>query len=201
LLVRPVFTESEAKLEAMPAAEPDDLALAIVQTVQAGARIVNLSVGIPSTSSHVNSDLNRALDFAARHGALVIAAAGNQSFVGTTEITQHSWVIPVVSCDLNGRLTQESNLSASTGRRGLIAPGRGLSVRSSDGCLVPLQGTSIATPFVSGTAALLMSLYPDVPVACVRHALLVGVMARRRSIVPPLLNAMLAHQIMRQFSN
>jgi hypothetical protein len=53
----------------------------------------------------------------------VIVAAGNQGTLGSTAITCHPWVIPVVGYDLQGRPMNHSNLGSSIGRRGLGAPG------------------------------------------------------------------------------
>ena len=49
----------------------------------------------------------------------MVAAAGNQGTLGSSAITRHPWVIPVVACDLRGRPMNESNLGSSIGRRGL----------------------------------------------------------------------------------
>ena len=56
----------------------------------------------------------------------MVAAAGNQGTVGSSVITRHPWVIPVIACDLQGRPTTESNLGSSIGRRGLAAPGENI---------------------------------------------------------------------------
>ena len=64
-----------------------------------------------------------ALDHAMRRGVLVVAAAGNQATVGSTVITRHPWVIPVVAYDADGAPMGQSNFGNSIGRRGLGAPG------------------------------------------------------------------------------
>jgi Subtilisin-like serine proteases len=51
-----------------------DEASAIVYAVDHGARIINLSLGGPSTTSTEK----KAMDYAASHGVLVVAAAGNE---------------------------------------------------------------------------------------------------------------------------
>jgi hypothetical protein len=46
LLVRPIFPEASAVNGAMPSATPTELATAIVETIKAGARVINLSAAL-----------------------------------------------------------------------------------------------------------------------------------------------------------
>jgi subtilisin family serine protease len=58
-----------------------------------------------------------------------------------------------------------------------------------------LAGTSLAAPFVTGSIALLMSLWPAVGAATIRYRLTHGAgHARRTAVVPPLLDAWAAHE-------
>lgn len=57
-------------------------------------------------------------------------------------------------------------------------------------------GTSVAAPFVTGTVALLWSLFPDAAVEEIRRAVTRSSFSRRGSIVPPLLDAEGAYRIM-----
>ena len=126
---------------------------------------------------------------------MVVAAAGNQGAVGGSVITRHPWVIPVIAYDLKGRPMNLSNLGASIGRCGLGAPGE---VVTSLGVTNPLTmgGTSAATPFVTGTAALIWSEFPGATAADVRSAVTMAAAPRRTTIVPPLLNALASYQAM-----
>ena len=90
LLVRPIFAETAPANQLIPSATPEDLATAITECISAGARLLNLSAALtqlPSTKDEVT--LTRALDYAARRGVIVVAAAGNQGTVGSTVITRH----------------------------------------------------------------------------------------------------------------
>ncbi|MBJ7330678.1 MAG: S8 family serine peptidase [Solirubrobacteraceae bacterium] len=190
LLVRPIFEEANAD-GTLPLATPDDVARAIVECVDAGARIINLSAATGEPTIRVEASLRHALDHVMRRGALVVAAAGNQGTLGSSEITRHPGVIPVVGYDLEGRPMAHSNFGRSAGRWGLGGPGAG--IVSLDA--VPRFGTSFAAPFVAGTLALLWSLFPDADAARLRRALSHGL--RRTTVIPPLMNAQTAHEALK----
>ena len=194
LLVRPIFAESTSTDGVMPNATPADLAAAIVECIDAGARAINLSVALAQPSSKHERQLEEALDHAARRGVIVVAAAGNQGAIGSSAITRHPWVIPVVACDLAGRPLRQSNLAGSIGRRGLSAPGDQITSLSSDEKTAISAGTSVAAPFVTGAVALLWSTFPKATAAKVKTAIIPRVSSRRASIVPQLLNARAAYQ-------
>lgn len=195
LLVRPVFTDGAAGTPAeMPIASPKELAAAIVEIVEAGARLINLSVALAEPSSKFEPELQNALDHAAHRGVIVVAAAGNQGTLGSSAITRHPWVIPVVACDRNGRLVGSSNLGLSIGRQGLAAPGDTITSLRPDGGTTTLSGTSVAVPFVTGAIALLWSIFPSAAASWIRHAVGEGARSPRRSVAPPLLDAAAALQ-------
>ena len=195
LLVRPIFAEAPTNEEQMPSASAAALAEAIIGVIDAGARIINLSVALQGPSPGGGRSLQDALDFALRRGVVVVAAAGNQGAVGGSVITRHPWVIPVIAYDLRGRPMDLSNLGASIGRCGLGAPGEAV---TSLGVTDPLTmgGTSAATPFVTGAVALVWSEFPGASAAEVRFAVTTAVAPRRTTIVPPLLNAWASHHAM-----
>jgi subtilisin family serine protease len=190
LLVRPIFREFGDR-GSIPAATPEDVATAITECVEAGARVVNLSAATGAPTTRIEDRLTHALDFAVARGALVVAAAGNQATLGSSSITRHAGVIPVVGYDGVGRPMQASNSGGSAGRRGLGAPGEAIVSLEADGGLVSRSGTSFAAAFVTGAIALLWSLFPGARVEQVRRALNPGV--RRTSVIPPLLDASAAH--------
>src|SRR5262249_56173260 len=125
-----------------------DLAAAIVDCVDAGARILNLSVALVQPSTQGQRELENTLNQSARRGVIIVAAAGNQGTLGSSVITRHPSVIPVAACDRNGPPLNISNLGRSIGRRGLSAPGADvMSLGTSEG-LKTFAGTSAAAPFV-----------------------------------------------------
>ena len=196
VLVRPIFAENSAANGDMPSAAPEDLAQAILDCLDAGARVLNVSAALARPSIKNARALQEALDRAARRGVIVIVAAGNQGTLGSTAITCHPWVIPVVAYDLQGRLMDHSNLGSSIGRRGLGAPGDGVTSLGSQGEPLTLGGTSAAAPFVTGAIALMWSEFPRATATEMKLAVTRTSMPRRTTVVPPLMDAWAAYQAM-----
>jgi len=197
LLARPIFPETTSGNEPLPSATPEELAAAIIESVDAGARLLNLSAALVQLPSSAGKRaLEYALDYAAKRGVIVVVAGGNQGWVGSTVMTRHPWVIPVAACDLRGRPLSESNLGNSIGRRGLSAPGEGVSSLASEGKSFASGGTSVAAPFVTAAIALAWSEFPTASAAQVRLAVTQAHAPRRASVVPPLLNAWAIYQAM-----
>lgn len=178
----------------MPSATPQELAAAIQDCLNAGVRVINLSLALAHPSTKGEQALEEVLNQCARLGVLVVAAAGNQGTLGSSAITRHPWVIPVVACDFQGRPLNESNLGSSIGRHGLSAPGDGVTSLGTEGQPLTLGGTSVAVPFVTGAIALLWSEFPSASAAHVKLAITHKAHPRRASVVPPLLDATAAYQ-------
>ncbi len=188
-IIRPIFCEQVPGGDSCPVVSAVDLARAVVELVEAGARILNLSLGLSNTSIRAQPELHEAIDFARRRGVLVVVAAGNHGGIGHVPLFVHPWVLPVVACDARGRFQRSSNTGPAVGRTGLMAPGVDIPGISSTGDgIARMSGTSVAAPFVTGAAALLWSLYPALSVETLRTALLLPGRARRK-IIPPLLDA------------
>jgi subtilisin family serine protease len=196
LLVRPIFAEAAADGELMPSATAEELAEAVVDVIDAGARIINLSAALLTSSSKGERSLELVLDHALRRGVLIVAAAGNHGVLGSSVITRHPWVIPVVAYDLQGRPMVSSNLGRSIGRHGLGGPGQGITSLGAAPDPRKLEGTSVATPFITGAVALIWSEFPAASGANVRSAVTKGAWPRRTAIIPPLLEAWSGYQNM-----
>jgi subtilisin family serine protease len=190
LLVRPIFREAGPD---GISASPDDVAQAIGECVDGGARILNLSAATVEPTTRAERGLRMALDHAVRRGTLVVAAAGNQATLGSSEITRHPAVIPVVAYTLDGRPMQQSNFGRSLGRWGVGAPGEGIVSLAAEGLPAPRAGTSFAAAFVTGAMALLWSLFPAADPGLLRQALRPP---RRSSVIPPLLDARAAYAVL-----
>ena len=193
LLIRPIFPETTSVNGQMPSATPEELAMAIVDCIEAGAHVVNLSAALANPSAKGERRLESVLDYSAKRGVIVVAAAGNQGAVGSSALTRHPWVIPVIASDLRGLPLTYSNLGNSIGRRGLGAPGQGITSLGINGHPPTFGGTSAAAPFVTGTFALLLSEFPNATAAAVKLAITTASGVRRSTVVPPLLNAWAAY--------
>jgi subtilisin family serine protease len=193
-IVRPIFAETSSNRPEELMADAGQLTDAIIEAVDAGARVINLSVALAEPSSSRQRGLEQALIHAAARGAILVAAAGNQATLGSSALTRHAWVIPVVAVDGTGTPISETNLGRAIGRNGLAAPGdRIVSLGPNEQPLV-LGGTSAAAPFVTGAAALLWSRFPNAPAVRIMDALRHAGTQRRGTVMPPLLDAWAAHE-------
>jgi len=111
-------------------------------------------------------------------GVVFTAAAGNAS--GDNDLDPSypaSYDVPniisVAATDHFGQLASFSNIGATS--VDLAAPGMRIDSTYPPGTYGNLTGTSMATPYVSGTVALLRSIAPDMPPAEVRQKLLQSV--------------------------
>src|SRR5690349_15896003 len=62
LLIRPIYSEADPAAGDMPSATPEELAEAIVDCINAGARVLNLSSVLAESSSRGSRQLGQALD-------------------------------------------------------------------------------------------------------------------------------------------
>ena len=188
LLVCPIYSDAEDS-DDLSGATPEVLARAIVECMDAGARVLNVSGAILSSAIAANEYLQNALGEASRRGVLVVAAAGNQASVGRSAITGHPWVLAVVGYGRNGRPLDGANLGRSIGRYGVGAPGEDITSLDPAGGTATMSGSSFAAPFVSGAAALLWSLVPSASAQEIRAALADPLGHPRKTIIPPLFDA------------
>jgi subtilisin family serine protease len=154
LISQPIFTEA-GPAEDVRSASAEQTSNAIIRAIDAGSNIINLSAGVANSSSRTEALFDSALEYAARRNVLVIAASGNLGRLETSVITRHPWLIPVAPCDNQGRILTFSNLSAAVGRRGLLSPGDDIVTLNGESGYRRSRGSSVAVPFVTGTAALL----------------------------------------------
>jgi subtilisin family serine protease len=183
----------------LPSATPEELSNAIIETIDAGAKIINLSLGLsaPSLTSYVN--LQEAYDYALQRRVIIVVAAGNQGNIGNISLINHEWLIPVAACDANGKLDPMSNFGPSIGKRGLMAPGVNIRSTYPVGQYTHMGGTSFSAPFVTGAIALLWSIFTKATAERIIYSVISAASNQRRrpSIIPPLLNAEEAFKLMR----
>jgi subtilisin family serine protease len=201
VLLNPIFYQDDGainNLGTFPGTTPEKLSNAIVETIDAGARIINLSLGLSTSSMIVYDRLQEAYDYASQKGVIIVVAAGNQGNIGNTSIINHQWLIPVSACDENGQLDSMSNYGPSIGSRGLMAPGVNIRSTYPGGKYTYMSGTSFAAPFVTGALALLWSLFTNYDASVIKYSLInVASSYKHRSVIPPLLNAESAWKLLK----
>lgn len=130
------------------------VAQAILAAVDAGAKILNLSLGGYGGGPVLSS----AIDYATARGAVLVAAAGNNQAAQLTWPAADPRVISVGAVDAAG---QQVTFSNSGEQLQVSAPGYGVQTAWLDGRRVNVDGTSASAPFVAGAIAAVMSQNPS----------------------------------------
>lgn len=125
----------------------------IVAAVDAGAQIINLSLGGYGTSEA----LARAIAYATEHGVVVVAAAGNDGAARLVWPAADLRVVSVGATDATGR---QAGFSNSGPQLRLTAPGVGIQTAGLNNERSLFSGTSASAPVVSGALAALLSQSP-----------------------------------------
>jgi subtilisin family serine protease len=89
-----------------PSATPEDLVAAVLTCIEAGARILNLSLALMQSFAKGRRALGEAFGYARKRRVIVVAAAGNQGSVGGAIITRHPGSFRVAVCDAQGDRTR-----------------------------------------------------------------------------------------------
>ncbi len=126
------------------------LAQGIVAAVDAGARVLNLSLG----SFGDDFLLADAVRYAQSQGAVLVAATGNGAVNVVQYPAAYEGVLAVTAVDGEGRHLYVANSGPEVS---LAAPGVGVSAAGAEGGVTQFSGTSAATPFVSGALVAVMS--------------------------------------------
>jgi len=157
-----------------------DIAQGIVYAVDNGAAVVNLSLGGQASSQA----LQDAVDYARDHGAVVVAASGNDG----GPVYYPAACQGVLAVAATGRADERASFSNYGPQVDVAAPGVDIySTWPWVGGYVTKSGTSMATPHVSGVAALLLSLQPAPDILQVTQAITttaVDVDARAGTLTP-----------------
>lgn len=176
-----------------------DVAVGIRWAADNGARVINLSIGGPGLQGI--EVLQEAISYAFNKGVLIVSAAGNDAAVKGGSLNTNpvlpvcadggqNMVIGVAAVDANDRKALFSNYGSNC--VDIAAPGTGTFVdkQQKQGLIstyydptrpgehdlyVYAVGTSVAAPMVSGVAALVMSVFPDLDGKAVRDRLIASV--------------------------
>jgi|GEM_PF-2427469 len=164
----------------------EDAALAIIYAADMGAKVASNSWGCGPSFDCFSQTLEDAIEYAQNKGMLFVAAAGNagndNDMIMTYPCTSiQSNVVCVAATDDSDKMAFFSSFGANTVDLG--APGVNiLSTVPTGSCVlcdpsgyISLSGTSMATPHVSGVAALIFSAFPSFQLEEIKENLLGGV--------------------------
>ena len=133
------------------------LADAVRWAVDAGADVLNMSLVL----YHDDPVLKSAIGYALGQGVVVVAAVGNEGSADAHNPTPYpaayDGVIGVGAVDSNGLRADSSQHGSYVD---VVAPGVQVVTTARRSGQVRVDGTSFATPFVSGVAALVRQRYP-----------------------------------------
>jgi thermitase len=138
----------------------DSVANGIIYAADNGAQVINMSLG--GTDLANNETLKGAVNYAYGQGCLLVAAAGNcdPNCYEPLYPAAYDHVVAVAATDSSDNRAWFSNYGSYVD---VAAPGVSIysTVRDIYGSYGYKDGTSMATPFVSGLAALIWSVCPD----------------------------------------
>lgn len=141
------------------------IAKGIDKAVELGADVINMSLGGQGHSRLMEEAIHKATE----KGIVVVVAAGN-SGDNAEGYFPAGYAEPITVASINDSL-QASDFSNYGSPIDIAAPGEQVVSTVPDQQYEAYDGTSMATPFVAGAAALVKLTHPDWNVDQVRHAL------------------------------
>ncbi len=135
-----------------------DLARAILQAVEHGAHVINISGGQLSATGDPEPLLEKAIRTCAERNVLVVAAAGNDGCDCLHIPAALDTVLSVGAMDAGGAPLDISNWGHVYQTQGILAPGQNILGATPGGDVGLKSGTSFATAITTGVAALLLSV-------------------------------------------
>ncbi len=145
----------------------DRVAKGILYATKMGAKVINLSLGWPRS---LDTDyLRQAVQEALKKNVIIVAAAGNNHSESPIFPCAYQGVVCVGAITIDGSLADFSNFGGAVD---VLAPGDQI-LSTYPTKLTPSffsvvgyeikNGTSQASPFIAGLAAVLRGIYPDLP--------------------------------------
>lgn len=141
-----------------------DIITAIDQCQDAGADVVNMSLGGAGSSSAEASAMQGFVD----DNMLLVAAAGNDGNSSLSYPASYDAVVSVAAVDSGKNRASYSQYNSQVE---IAAPGSSVYSTYPTNSYATLNGTSMATPHVAGAAALVWSFHPQCSATQIRNAL------------------------------
>jgi subtilisin family serine protease len=154
----------------------DAIANGINYAVGHGASVINMSLGSPNAPRSMREAIANAL----AHGVVIVAAAGNDgtSGGGFTSYSYPAAFTGVISVAAVGPAGNRASFSDRNSSVVVSAPGVGIDGAGPGGQYITGDGTSPASAFVAGVAALIRSAYPHLAPARVMQAIVTSTTRR-----------------------
>ncbi|MGH9864600.1 MAG: S8 family peptidase [Candidatus Acidiferrales bacterium] len=149
-----------------------DILNAIYYAVQNHVNVINMSFDLTSNSQ----ELTQAINYATSNGVICVASSGND---GKREIVYPAGLKNVMGVASTNDFDQRSSFS-NYGNQvvWVAAPGENIVTTYPFGTYAATSGTSFSSPFVAGTAALVLNLQPNSnqsqAAAAIAHARWIG---------------------------
>ncbi|MCS6889588.1 MAG: S8 family peptidase, partial [Chloroflexus sp.] len=134
-----------------------------------GARIINLSLGGALSSPA----LQDAVRYATERGVLIVAASGNERAEGNAPNYPAAYP-ETIAVGATGYSDEVTSFSNTGDYLDLVAPGVDITTTLPGNGYATATGTSFASPFVAGAAALVMTVRPDLSSNDVRCVLAIS---------------------------
>lgn len=178
-----------------------DVAVGMKWAADNGAKVINLSLGGPGLEG--SQVIEEAVTYAFNKGALIVVAAGNDAAVTGGDLNKNpslpvcadggqNMIIGAAAVNEFDRKAQFSNYGSNcidisapgtasfidrnkVSRKGLVSSYYDTTRPGEQDLYVYASGTSVAAAFVSGAAALVMGVFPDLDVKALREKLLSSV--------------------------
>lgn len=155
-LIVPVFTDGREG--GLAPCSQIDLARAIMQAVEQGANVINISGGQLAASAESDKLLANAVCLCQENNVLIVAAAGNDGCDCLHIPAALESVLAVGAMDAQGNPIGFSNWGEAYQSQGILALGENILGAIPGGETGAKTGTSFATSIVSGIVALLLSI-------------------------------------------
>lgn len=126
------------------------IAAGLLAAMDAGAELVNLSLGSDGDAPLMGAAIKMVLDA----GIIVVASSGNEGAAEARFPASYAGVLSVGAVDAAARRSSFSNLGSWLS---LTAPGHGVNAAWTGGKFVKVNGTSASAPLVTGAIAATMS--------------------------------------------
>ncbi|MET7443160.1 type VII secretion-associated serine protease mycosin [Streptomyces sp. NPDC004082] len=135
-----------------------------------GADVINLSLGDDSKSAHPEPAEDEAVQYALKKGAVVVASAGNGGEKGD-HISYPAAYPGVIAATAVDRVGTRAPFSTRRWYATVSAPGVDVVIADPDDRYYEGWGTSAASAFVSGAAALVKAAHPGLAPAQIKQLL------------------------------